>query len=131
MSKKQIKDREDIFLLVTLFYEKIKQDDTIGKFFIKRISDNQWDAHIEKLTGFWETNLFFVRKYKGTPIQVHKNVDQQFNHIIHQEHFGRWLQLWFSTVDELFIGEKARQAKERARNMASMLFFKLFENKVK
>ena len=131
MSKKEIIHRADVFLLVKSFYNKIKEDDLIGVIFLKMIPENEWNDHLEKLTDFWETNLFFVRKYKGNPIQVHKNVDEKFEHSISQEHFGRWLQLWFATIDELFYGEKADQAKERARNIASMLFMKIFKNKPK
>jgi hemoglobin len=131
MNRKQIESREDVFLLVNSFYNKIKIDEVIGDFFTKTIPENEWDEHIQKLTDFWETNLFFVRKFKGNPMKAHKDVDTNFNHSIQQEHFGRWLQLWFSTVDEYFTGEKANQAKERARNIASMLFFKIYENRLK
>ncbi|CAM1343683.1 group III truncated hemoglobin [Tenacibaculum amylolyticum] len=131
MHKKEIQDRADVFLLVSTFYEKIKRDETIGEFFTKTIPESEWDDHIEKLTDFWETNLFFVRKFKGNPIKAHRDVDRNFNFKIGQEHFGQWLFLWFFTIDELFIGEKANQAKERARNIASMLFFKLYDAKLK
>lgn len=131
MDKKELEQRSDIFLLVNSFYEKIKKDDILSEIFIKMIPEDEWNKHIEKLTDFWETNLFFVRKYKGNPIKVHHDVDVNFNHIISQEHFGRWLQLWFNTVDAHFYGEKANQAKERARNIASMLFLKIFENRSK
>ncbi|CAM1355063.1 MULTISPECIES: group III truncated hemoglobin [Tenacibaculum] len=131
MSKREITTRDDVFLLVSTFYDKIKKDDFIGPIFLKVIPEKMWDSHLEKLTDFWETNLFFVRKFKGNPMKVHKDVDKEFSYGISQEHFGRWLQLWFSTIDDLFIGTKANEAKERARNIASMLFFKMFEVKPK
>jgi len=131
MNKKEIESRQDVFILISSFYDKIKNDTVIGHFFLNAISEEEWDIHIEHLTDFWETNLFFTRKFKGNPIQVHQNVDQKSNYSIQQKHFGRWLQLWFTTIDELFIGEKANQAKERARNIASMLFFKLYAHKPK
>ncbi|CAL2086686.1 group III truncated hemoglobin [Tenacibaculum sp. 190524A05c] len=131
MAKKQIENREDVFVLVSTFYDKIKNDDVIGEFFLETIPEEEWDDHLLKLTDFWETNLFFVRKFKGNPIKAHRDVDANFNSAIQQEHFGRWLQLWFLTVDELFSGEKANQAKERARNIASMLFFKIYEHRLK
>ncbi len=131
MAKKQIENREDVFVLVSTFYDKIKKDDVIGEFFLETIPEEEWDDHLLKLTDFWETNLFFVRKFKGNPIKAHRDVDANFNNSIQQEHFGRWLQLWFSTVDELFFGEKATQAKERARNIASMLFFKIYAHRLK
>lgn len=131
MDKKEIESREDVYLLVATFYDKIKKDDFIGPFFLKTISEEEWEPHLQKLTDFWETNLFFVRKFKGNPMKAHKDLDRNFNHIISQEHFGKWLQLWFETIDSLFIGAKAQEAKERARNIASMLFFKIFDVKPK
>ncbi|CAL2093752.1 group III truncated hemoglobin [Tenacibaculum sp. 190524A02b] len=131
MGKREIINRDDVYLLVSTFYNKIKLDDFIGPIFISTIPANEWNDHLEKLTDFWETNLFFVRKFKGNPMKAHKDVDMNFNYKISQEHFGRWLQLWFTTVDELFLGQKANEAKERARNIASMLFFRMFEAKPK
>ncbi|AUC15130.1 hypothetical protein BTO06_08265 [Tenacibaculum sp. SZ-18] len=91
MNRKQIENREDVFLLVNSFYKK-KVDEIIGEFFTKTIPENEWDSHIQKLTDFWETNLFFVRKFKGNPIKVHRDVDTNFNQTIQQEYFGIWFQ---------------------------------------
>ena len=131
MELRDIENRDDIFLLVNTFYAKIKIDTFIGPIFLEIIPENQWESHLEKLTDFWETNLFFVRKFKGNPMKAHKDLDSNFNHTISQEHFGRWLQLWFETIDALFTGTKAHEAKERARNIASIMFFKIFEAKPK
>lgn len=132
MDKRDIENREDVYKLVSTFYnDKIRKDDFIGPIFLKTIPEETWEPHLQKLTDFWETNLFFVRKFKGNPMKAHKDVDRDFEYSIYQEHFGRWLQLWFETVDELFDGVKAHEAKERARNIASMLFFRMFEAKPK
>ena len=64
-------------------------------------------------------------------MKAHKDLDRNFNHTISQEHFGRWLQLWFETLESLFYGDKANEAKERARNIASIMFFKVYEAKPK
>ncbi len=127
MEVREIKNRDDIFLLVSTFYNQIKKDDFIGPIFLEMIPDEEWNPHLEKLTDFWESNLFFKRIYKGDPMKKHKNVDQHFNHGITQKHFGKWLELWFSTVDSLFYGDKANEAKERARNIASILFLRIYE----
>ncbi|WBX74704.1 group III truncated hemoglobin [Tenacibaculum pacificus] len=131
MDKKEIENREDVYLLVATFYDKIKEDDFIGPIFLKRIPADAWESHLQKLTDFWESNLFFVRKFKGNPMKAHKDVDKDFDYSIYQEHFGRWLQLWFETLDENFYGAKANDAKERARNIASTLFFRMFDAKPK
>lgn len=131
MVKKEIENREDVYLLVSTFYKKIKEDDFIGPIFLRVIPQEKWESHLQKLTDFWETNLFFVRKFKGNPMKAHKDLDKRVNNSISQEHFGRWLQLWFETLELLFFGTKANEAKERARNIASIMFFKIFEAKPK
>lgn len=125
--RKEIENREDIALLVQKFYAKIRADKEIGSYFNEMISN--WDEHLEKLTDFWETNLFAVRKYKGNPIEVHNKVDNHFHHIITSNEFGHWLNLWFATIDELYEGENAEIIKRRARKMASFLFLNMFENR--
>jgi hemoglobin len=127
MELRDIENREDVFLLVNTFYAKVKKDDFIGHIFLEIIPTNEWESHIDKLTDFWETNLFFVRKFKGNPMKAHKDVDTHFKHSITQQHFGKWLEIWFTTVNELFDGPNANNAKERARNIAASLFMRMFE----
>ena len=131
MELKEIENRDDVYLLVSTFYSKIKQDDFIGPFFLNAIPENEWNAHLEKLTDFWETNLFLAKKYKGNPMQVHQNLDIATNYSITQKHFGKWLELWITTLDALFYGEKAIKAKNSARNISFTLFLKMFINKPK
>lgn len=127
MKKRALKSRTEISFLVRTFYSKVREDELIGPVFNDRIND--WETHLERLTDFWETNLCFVRKYKGNPVEVHIQVDQANKGKISQMHFGRWLQLWFETIDEYFIGDNAAIAKNRARNMSSHLFLKMFTSR--
>lgn len=131
MSVREINNRDDVFLLVSTFYNKIKKDDFIGPIFLKAIPNDEWDSHLEKLTDFWETNLFFAKKYKGNPMKVHQKLDIENEYVIAQKHFGKWLELWISTLDELFYGDKAIKAKNNARNISFLLFLKMFKNKPK
>lgn len=128
-TRREIASRDDVFLLVSTFYNKIKKDDFIGPIFLEIIPDEEWASHIDKLTSFWESTLFFKRGYKGNPMKAHIDVDVHFGNSITQKHFGKWLELWFSTVDSLFVGTKATEAKERARNIASILFLRIFESR--
>ncbi|MCG8384912.1 MAG: group III truncated hemoglobin [Cytophagales bacterium] len=125
MQKHDIRSRRDIEVLVQAFYRKVRQHPSIGPFFNETIKD--WDEHIEKLTGFWETNLLGVRAYHGNPLKIHISVDQNFSNGLEQAHFGNWLQLWFNTVDALYAGKNALKAKENARKIAHIMFIRLFE----
>ncbi|MFT5818959.1 MAG: hemoglobin [Crocinitomix sp.] len=119
---KQIENRSDVSLLVRSFYAKIRENDFLGPIFNTAIPENQWETHLEKLTDFWETNLFGIPKFKGNPMLAHRNVDAANHHNIEMEHFGHWIQMWFETIDEHFIGDLADKAKRASRKMATGLF---------
>jgi len=125
--KEDIQNRDDVFTLVSTFYSKVRENREIGHFFNETIKD--WPHHLEKLTDFWESSLFMVAKYRGNPMRAHKQVDQKFDHSIEQKHFGEWLNMWFSTIDELFEGERANIAKNRARNMAGNIFINIYDHR--
>jgi hemoglobin len=127
--KSPLANREDIYLLVTSFYKKIRKDPVLGPIFNSIIVD--WESHFEILTDFWESQLLVRRTYLGNPIEVHQEVDSKMNHTITSEHFGLWLNLWFETLDELFTGELVWVAKNRAQKMSTMLFIKMYEHRTK
>jgi len=124
-----IKNRRDISQLVNVFYAKIRKDELLGPIFNRHISDEKWPEHLSKLTDFWETNLFGLAKFKGNPSAKHLKVDANLNHTIEQTHFGKWLQLWFETINELYEGELAIKAKESARKMSDVQFFMIWNNR--
>ena len=127
--KKALQDREDISNLVRTFYGKVRKDKILGPIFNSIITD--WEGHFELLTDFWETQLFLNKKYSGNPVIVHQEVDDKINNTVTPEHFGLWLNLWFATIEELFEGETAWIAKNRAQKMSTMLFMKIYEHRNK
>lgn len=127
MEKQDIANREDISVLVHRFYEKVRADAEIGHFFNETITD--WPEHLEKLTDFWEMNLFFVQKYKGNPMQVHAELDRDMDRTIDNYHFGIWLRHWFATLDAHFSGPNAEKAKQRARNISVRMFIAIYEQR--
>lgn len=129
MEKKDIQSRQDVYLLVSNFYKKVRKDAVLGPFFEKVITD--WDAHIERLTTFWESSLFMTKKlehrYIGNPLEVHVEVDKMNHQSITELHFGIWLNLWFETLEELYEGEIAENAKRRARKMGTFMYMNIFQ----
>ncbi len=125
--KTDIQNRAHIQLLVETFYSKIRVHDDLAPIFNAIIRD--WESHFELLTDFWETQLFLKRKYHGNPVSVHQEVDDKMGNSITSEHFGLWLKVWFATIDELFAGETAWIAKNRAQKMSTMLFMKIYEHR--
>jgi hemoglobin len=129
MHKKDIQTRDDIVLLVNTFYPKVRKDKLLGPIFNEIIKD--WETHLELLTDFWETNLFFVKKYTGNPLAKHVEVDKYYDHTINELHFGTWINLWHQTIDSMFEGEVAQLAKNRARNMSTFMNMEIFKNRQK
>src|SRR5688572_19092883 len=109
---------EDIRKLVDAFYEKVRQDELLGPIFNDRIQD-RWPQHLEKMYAFWQMVLLHEQAYHGSPFPPHAQLP------IDQSHFERWMELFIATVDTLFAGEKANDAKWRAGKMAQMFQSKI------
>jgi hemoglobin len=109
---------KDIHLLVDTFYAKVKEDQIIGFFFNERLK-GRWEAHHKKLYRFWHTVLLRRPDYFGNPVPMH------FNMQIKKAHFDHWLQVWCTTVDELFEGPIAERAKFRGKTMAHAFYSKI------
>ena len=118
MEKEDIKTLTDIHSLVDTFYGKIQQDDLLGIIFKQNIQD-RWPEHLDKMYRFWQTILLEEYTYDGRPFPPHAHLP------ISELHFNQWLTIFETTVDELFKGEKAEEAKWRAQKMATMFQSKL------
>lgn len=113
-----IESRKEVELMVNTFYESVRQNTLLGPIFEERIKDN-WPAHLEKMYNFWETVLLGKHNYFGSPFAPHMQMG------LTPEHFETWIGLFVSTIDCLFEGEKAEEAKWRATKMAEMFRSKI------
>lgn len=113
-----IKHKDDVVLMVDSFYDKVNQDDLIGPIF-NEVAQIDWDSHLPIMYAFWSSILLGDGAYSGRPFPKHLALP------IGAEHFERWLLLFYQTVDELFKGEKADEAKLRALNIAKIFQFKI------
>jgi hemoglobin len=124
--KEDILTLEDIKLLVNTFYDKVREDTLIGPIFNERIQ-NRWPEHLAKMYTFWQTVLLGEHTYYGSPFPPHAQLP------VEGQHFQRWLFLFSQTLNELFTGEKAKEAMWRADKMAEMFQYKIehYRNNVK
>lgn len=131
MTHQDILERKDVEMLVNTFYGKVRNHETLGPIFNGIIHD--WPLHLEHLADFWEMILLQTGPgaNRFNPVRVHREVDIKMDHTMSQVHFGNWLELWFVTLNENFEGKVADHAKEHARNMASILFFRVYDNRPK
>src|SRR4051794_11303394 len=116
--KTDIEKFEDVQLLVRSFYNKVLEDKMLSPFFAYA-KKHHWEKHLEVLDAFWNNVLFYSGNYYGNPLQVHLTLHRFSN--LESKDFDRWLQLFDETVDELFEGEKAAMAKQRAHSIATIM----------
>lgn len=132
VSQNKIVSRAEISILVHHFYDEIRKNEILGPIFNSNIPSEKWPAHLEKLTDFWESVLFRIPKFRGSPTMAHISVDSKLPNGMQQEHFGIWLQLWFAAIDKLYpTCEVGRMAKDAARNMATGQFMAVWNHKNK
>jgi len=122
VKKKDIETQADIVLLVDTFYKKVNEDQTIG-FIFNDVAKVDWSGHLPKMYSFWGSMLLGERTYTGAPMTKHIELSRQTT--MCQPQFTTWLNLFTATVDELFDGEKAREAKLRATNVAGLMLHKI------
>jgi hemoglobin len=108
-------DRADLERLIRAFYERAYADDLIG-FVFTDVTHMDLEAHLPVMCDFWSTVLFRSGLYRRNALAVHTDIHARS--AFTAEQFGRWLELWSSTVDELFAGEKAELAKRQAARIA-------------
>jgi hemoglobin len=109
--KKDITTEEDVKLLVDTFYDHVNQDGLLSPVF-NDIARTNWQHHLPVMYSFWSSLLFGSMAYKGQPFPKHLRLP------IQQEHFRRWVVLFTQTIDELFEGPKAEEAKHKAKSIA-------------
>ena len=68
---------------------------------------------------FWQTVLLSEHTYNGSPFPQHAQLP------VSAEHFNAWKTLFNETIDALFEGERADDAKWRAATMAEMFLSKI------
>jgi hemoglobin len=110
-----IESRADCERLVRTFYGRALTDPIIG-FLFTDVAKLDLEAHVPGITSFWETILLGARSYGGGAFRPHAELHRKAP--LRRAHFDQWLNLWTSTVDELFAGERAELAKAHAVRVA-------------
>ncbi|PRY07863.1 hemoglobin [Pontibacter ummariensis] len=116
--KKDIETEEDVKLLIDTFYDNVNQDSLLAPIFNDFAKVN-WEQHLPIMYKFWSSLLFGSMAYKGQPFSKHMRLP------IEQVHFLRWTSIFTATVDKLFAGTKAEEAKQKATSIAQVFQMKM------
>jgi hemoglobin len=114
----ELASRADIVRLVDAFYERVRQDEILDPIF-NDVARVDWDVHLPKMYDFWESVLFGKAAFKGAPLPVHLALSRQV--ALTSSEFDRWIALFHASVDALFVGPLATEAKIRALRIAAVM----------
>lgn len=110
--------RADVERLVDTFYDRVRADERLGPIFdvIARVD---WRAHLPRMYAFWEAVLFGVPGFTGDPLAAHRALARRTP--LTAREFDRWIALFHESVDALFTGPHADDAKRRAVRIAGVM----------
>ena len=114
--------RADCERLVRAFYGRALEDPIIGFIFVD-VAKLDLEAHVPRITSFWETILLGARTYSGGAFRPHADLHAKVR--LREGHFTQWLNLWSRTIDEMFAGERAELAKAHAHRVAQAFLGRL------
>lgn len=126
VQRKDIQTDEDIKRLVDTFYQKVNLDTLLSPIF-NQVVKVDWASHLPKMYDFWNMIVFGSRNFQGNPMGVHIHLSTITNMGEHE--FRQWIELFNTTMDELFEGINANEAKSRAQTIATTMMYKIKQQK--
>lgn len=117
-----IENKQDLALLMEVFYSKMLKDKTVGYIFTD-VAQLNLQHHLPLLTDFWNNAIFHTGGYKNNVVQIHKDLNALEK--LTPDHFKRWLFLLNQTIDENFSGENSEKMKLRANQIGMTIQAKL------
>lgn len=116
--KKDIQTKEDIIQLVNVFYDKVRKNDILGYIF-DEVAKTNWVEHLPVMYSFWGSILLGEKSFSGNPMKKHIELAEITD--MTDKEFSEWLRIFYATIDELFEGQTAEEAKARAQNIARLM----------
>jgi hemoglobin len=114
---RDITSGNDVGVLVYRFYRRAIPDPLLGPVFEGFGVD--WPRHLPRLVAYWEHVLLDRPGSATNTVGVHAGVQNAAP--FGQAHIDRWVELWETTVDELYAGPVADLAKARAHQVGRAL----------
>ncbi len=118
MTKRDIENDNDIYEVMSAFYDKLLNDDSIGYLFTN-VAKLNLQTHLPHLVHFWSSILFDTNDYAKNVMKIHMDLHQKSP--LMDSHFKTWITYFKQTVDELFEGEISQKMKDRASGIAYIM----------
>lgn len=119
--------RENLEILVTLFYHQAMKDEQIGHYFLlelgEDIENEEWIKHIDILVDFWAKIFLDDPLYNSDPYGPHFTIVG-----LEKEDFIRWVSLFSESTDKVYVKELSHRFKEKAIDYAEEFIERLKMN---
>jgi len=117
-----IQNQEDLYLLVDEFYKKLLSDDKISYLFTEVVKI-KIEEHLPILVTFWSQAILGTGGYTNNLTQIHLDIHKK--EPLTPELFTIWLDHFYASVDENFMGEKSEKIKTQVLSIATILKIKI------
>jgi hemoglobin len=111
---------DEITLVVTRFYEKVRSHPILGPIFSKHITAGEWPDHEAKIVRFWLNAILKEHVYDGNPMRTHVEARN-----VEPAHFANWLNVFDHTLAECLPPEKSEPFSALAHRIGKGLRFGL------
>jgi hemoglobin len=125
---KDIQNQDDLYLLVDEFYKKLLSDTLISYIFTDVVKI-KIEEHLPILVTFWSQAILGTGGYTNNLTQIHLDIDKKEH--LSKELFDIWLNHFYTTVDENFLGERAEKIKTQALSIATIMQIKIMQQNQK
>jgi len=119
-----IENRQDLEILLSKFYSKLLSDETISYIFTN-IAKIDLELHLPKIIDFWNLSLFGNGDYSNNVMKIHLDLNAEEK--LNESHFKTWLNHFYITVDENFLGKNAEIIKTKALSIATVMQIKMYK----
>lgn len=117
-----IQNQDDLYLLVDEFYKKLLSDNSISYIFTNVVKI-KIEEHLPILVNFWSQAILGTGGYTKNLTDIHLNINKIEK--LTPELFKIWLHLFYTSVDENFVGQNAEKIKTQALNIATVMEIKI------
>lgn len=123
--KKDIDDKIDLEHLINIFYAKLLSDKSVSYIFTD-VAKIDLETHLPKIIEFWNLSLFGKGDYSNNVMKIHLDLNEEEK--LQEKHFKSWLNTFYETVDENFLGENAEIIKTKALSIATVMQIKMHKS---
>jgi hemoglobin len=117
-----IQNQDDLHLLVGEFYKKLLADNKISYIFTD-IVKIKLEEHLPILVTFWSQAILGTGGYTNNLTNIHLDINKIER--LTPELFQIWLNHFYASVDENFVGQNAEKIKTQALNIATVMQIKI------